>query len=79
MHWLAICFVWLQNKSECSPTEIGQRIPLFLSFPVFKNSHLVFKFTYFLNQLRLRLLCSQDLFLKFYNCCIATGGVIDVL
>ena len=79
MRWLSVCCLLLQNISKRIPTKIGQSIPLLLSFPIFKANHLVFKFTYVLNQRRLRLLCGEDFFLKFYDRRVATGGVVDIL
>lgn len=50
MNWLgSLCFR-LQNISKSSTTMIGQLIPLLLSFPCFKLSHLFFKTAYFLQQ-----------------------------
>ena len=52
---------------------------LLLSIPFFKASHFFFKFTYTINQRRLRLLRGQDFFLKFYDRGIATGSIINIL
>jgi hypothetical protein len=79
MGWFSARFRFFQRVSERSPSKILKFIAVFLSFPCFKASHLFFKFTYSLQQRRLRLLASQDSFLEFYNGRIAPGGVVDIL
>jgi hypothetical protein len=73
--------VRFQNVSErWAATHRGlQFIALLLNIPCFKASHFFFKVAYAIQQRRLRLACGEDLFLKFYDRRIATGGVVDVL
>ena len=79
MRRFSIGCLWLQGISKGIPSEVGQSIPLLLSFPLFKASHFFFKVVYALNQRRLRLLCGEDAFLKFYNRRVATGDIVDIL
>lgn len=79
MNWLAFCCVGLQFVSKRVPTKILKLVALLLSIPCFKASHFCFKFVYALNQRRLRRLCSEDFFLKFYNRRVAIGGVVHIL
>jgi hypothetical protein len=47
--------------------------------PMLQARPRVFKIAYRLNQFRLRRLCGEDFFLKFYDRRIATGSVVDIL
>src|SRR3990167_7569400 len=79
MRWFSACFLWLKFVGERSPSKILKLVALFLSFPCFKCSHFCFKLVYALNQRRLRGLASEDFFLEFYDCRIATGCVVNIL
>jgi hypothetical protein len=63
MQRFTACFFGLKFVSERSPSKILKLVALLLSFPCFKASHLLFKFTYSLNQRRLRRLCGENFFL----------------
>jgi hypothetical protein len=77
MNWFSICFQFFQFVSEGSTSVILKRIALLFSFPGFKSSHLFFEFAYALDQRSLRLLSSEDFFLKFYDRRIATHSVVN--
>ena len=79
MHWFGALSLRLQRISKGSAPKFLKLIALLLSFPFFKVSHFFFKRAYILNHIRLRRLCVEDFFLKFYDRRIATGGVTDVL
>ncbi len=76
---LAVAHRCFYRKSNNARTNIGKFVALLICFPIFQASHLLFKVAYFLNQRRLRLLCREDFFLKFYDRRIASGDIVDVL
>jgi hypothetical protein len=78
MRGFAFLCLCLQNVSDSAPKWF-KFIFLLLSIPCFKASHFFFKLAYAINQRRLRRLCSEEFFLKFYNGRIAVGGVVNVL
>jgi hypothetical protein len=65
--WLSAAHRFLNREHDDSRCQLCQLIPRLISFPVFEASHLCFKIAYRLNQRRLRLLCREDFFLKFYR------------
>lgn len=79
VRWCGAASLWLQHESERSCCNALQLIFVLLSFPCFKLSHLFFKLAYAVNHRKLRRLCSEDLFLNFYNGRVADGGVVDIL
>src|SRR5579863_5807890 len=79
MRRLGIPSRWFQHHGECDSSETLQLIFILLSIPFFKASHFFFKLAYSIQQLRLRLACREDFFLKFYDRRVANGSVIDVL
>ena len=80
MRWFGRVHAFFLRISEHALTpDAGKLVILLLSIPCFKASHFFFKLAYTLQQRRLRLLCSEDFFLQFYDRRIATGSVIDIL
>ena len=79
MRRFSTCFTLLKNTSERSSSKVLQFVALLLSFPFFHLSHFCFKLAYALNQRRMRRICGEDFFLKFYDRRVANGSVIDVL
>lgn len=67
MRWLGAASVFFNRIGEILRVDFLKVIFFFLSLPFFKASHLFFKIAYALNQRRLRLLCGEDFFLKFYD------------
>lgn len=78
MNWFSTCFRFLQFISESAPSKVLKIIALLLSFPCFKASHFFFKIVYSLNQRRLRSLCGEDVFLKFYDRRVATDSIVNI-
>ena len=79
MRWFASAFFFFKRIGETSRFQLVKLVAFLFSVPCFKISHLFFKFTYHLNQFRLRRLCGEDFFLKFYDRRVAAGGVVDIL
>lgn len=73
--------ILLQRKGETwfPRYQLLKFIPFLLSIPPFKASHFFFKLAYSVQERRLRLSCSQEFFLKFYDRRIATGSVVNIL
>src|SRR5205085_112917 len=69
----------LQSISKRAASDIGQLIPLLFCVPCFKASHFFFKLAYALQQRLLRVACSEEFFLQFYDRRVATGGVVNIL
>jgi len=67
MERLAVCHGWLKRHADNAGSDFAKLISLLVSFPVFQANHFFFKAAYRFNQRRLRLLCSEDFFLQFYN------------
>jgi hypothetical protein len=63
MRRLSIAHRFLETEGDNSRSQLGKLVARLISFPVFEASHFCFKCAYFLNQLRLRRLCGEDLFL----------------
>lgn len=78
MRRFAALSLWLQEPSDSVP-EFLLFIPICLSIPFFKVSHLFFKLAYSIQQCYLRLSCSEQFFLKFYDRPVASGDVADIL
>lgn len=79
MRRLGRLHAWLQAVDDRTAFRGAHFIALLVSFPCFKASHFFFKAAYLLQQRRLRGLCSEDFFLKFYNGCVPDVGVVHVL
>src|ERR1700733_8795366 len=79
MRWSGRFYVWLNSVNNGARSEGVHLIITLLTLPLFKISHLFFKLAYALQERRLRIACSEDFFLKFYDRRIANGSVIDVL
>jgi hypothetical protein len=79
MHWFGALYLRLHGINNGPGSESLHFIFDTLGIPLFKASHFFFKLSYALNQRRLRLLCGEDLFLKFYDRRISDGGIIDIL
>lgn len=79
MRGFSIAFVWLQNVSNAPLSKLSKFVILLLTFPCFEASHFCFKRAYLLQQRRLRLLSSQNAFLKFYDGAIPRYGVVNIL
>jgi hypothetical protein len=79
MRWFAGLGTVLSHANESALPNVFQFVFLLLSIPSFKASHFFFKLAYSLNQLRLRDLCGEDLFLQFYDRRVANGCVVDIL
>ena len=73
--------LWFQRIGERWGTrnQLLKIVAFLLSVPPFKASHFFFKLAYSIQQRRLRLACSEDFFLKFYDRRIATGSVVNIL
>jgi hypothetical protein len=69
----------LQFIEKNARWQFLQFVALLCTFPCFKASHFFFKLAYALNQRRLRLLCGENFFLKFYDRPVASGNIVDVL
>jgi len=67
MERLAVCHGWLKRHADNAGSDFAKLISLLVSFPVFQANHFFFKAAYRFNARRLRLLCSEDFFLQFYN------------
>src|SRR3954470_12761415 len=78
MHGFAFCCLRLQLISERATTVIGEFVPLLLSFPCFKLSHLCFKLAYSLQQGKLVRMGGQNLPLKLNNRTLELGGIAEV-
>src|SRR5260221_158609 len=79
MQRLGAASTWFQHKRVNSKSKMMQIVFLFLSFPCFKISHFFFMIAYTINQRRLRLLCGENFFLKFYDRGVSKGGVVNIL
>ena len=79
MRWFAILHRFFQSVSERSFTIVGKLVPLLRCIPCFKARQFFFKIAYTLQQRRLRRVCGEDFFQKFYNRPIANGRVVDIL
>jgi hypothetical protein len=79
MRGFAFLHTVLYDHHKRTRWQFVQLVSLLLAFPCFKISHLFFKFAYSLQQRRLRLLCGEDFFLKFYDRRVAAGGIVNVL
>jgi hypothetical protein len=79
MKWFGTLHAILHSISERSPSNFLKFIALLLCLPCFKLSHAFFKLAYSLNQLRLRRLCGENFFLKFYNRPVAGGDIVDIM
>src|SRR5271156_1186453 len=78
MRRFSTLYLWLNRIDSRIRWQCCPFIFLLISIPCFKCSHLFFKFAYALGQRRLRLLCGEEFFLKFYNRSVANGSVVDV-
>jgi len=79
MTWFSNTHVFFNRQGNDSGSDLGKLVPLLIRFPIFQASHFSFKFVYALNQRGLRLLRSEDFFLKFYDSRIPARSIVDVL
>src|SRR6185437_12959462 len=75
MRWFGGLHAFLHGKGkDPARPQFFQFVALLLCFPCFKASHFCFKRVYAINQLRLRRLGGENLFLEFYDRPVANGG-----
>jgi hypothetical protein len=79
MRWFSIGQLFLRRIGDDAGSQLIKFIALLLCIPCFKASHFFFKIAYSLNQRRLRRLCSEDFFLKFYDGLVPSGSVVNIL
>ncbi len=79
MEWFAVLHAQLRRVGENVGADLLKFVALFLCIPCFQASHFFFKLSYMFGQRRLRLLCGEDFFLKFYDRRVATSGTVNVL
>lgn len=74
-----VAFRLLKNVGDESRSELLKLVAFLLTFPFFELGNLLFKVVYTLQQRRLRRVCSENTFLKFYDSRIPSGRRIHVL
>jgi hypothetical protein len=79
MRWFSVLHAFFWGVSQNTRFHFCKLIPLLICIPCFQGSHFFFKLACLLNHRRLCRLCSEDLFLKFYNGFIPSGSVVNVL
>src|SRR5580704_1427428 len=79
MGWFSVLHAFFRDISEKALPKVLKFIALLICAPCFKVSHFYFKCAFGLQQRRLRRLCDEDFFLKFYDCPIASGRFVDTL
>ena len=79
MRWFGACGLFLKDIWEGPWPNSAKLIALFISIPCFSISNFCFQRAYLLNQIKLRRLCGEDLFLKLYDNPLPRGNVVSVL
>jgi len=75
---LAVLHAFFKRIGHAARLHFGQLISLLVFIPCMEPSYFSFKLACLLDQSNLLLLCINNSFLKFYDCCVATDSIVYV-